>query len=462
MHQSQNPYYALMTMELFSDQGTIKRSLDAKMIWNGCVLNYIKNTRSNDGFEIFKKDHDIFSLTEDELSRVNTKLVRMGKNDSSQNNWDLNLLDFNEIKLSNIRISNEFNIDNFIIPSKIDFEHCQFSKKTSFNNTQFLWLANFSNVTFEDTVEFINTEFEEAIFTNAQFKKKTIFQSTKFNGLATFDDAIFNDYIYFNEKVVFNREARFNRSEFKNIANFTHCIFRRNANFNHSIFSSNLIMNLATTHEDIDFSNVRFLSGANFDACDFTYPPQFFECNLHENTTFKHFNWPVPKFEHEALIFIPRYERLKLLMNRQNRYNSEHMFLREELKCREIALKKNKDKSLSDRFEICFSGIYGFASDYGWSISKPAIYLVILWFSLGTLIWGFETLYCNSEVGFLKSYAISFANLFNFLGFNKVYLSDEINSLSEISSVLSAIETILGIILMFLLLLALRNHYRMK
>ena len=52
--------------------------------------------------------------------------------------------------------------------------------------------------------------------------------------------------------------------------------------------------------------------------------------------------------------------------------------------------------------------------------------------------------------------------MFGFLGFSRTFLSDEIKTLTAFSEVVSATQTIVGLILFFLLGLALRNRFRIK
>ena len=65
-------------------------------------------------------------------------------------------------------------------------------------------------------------------------------------------------------------------------------------------------------------------------------------------------------------------------------------------------------------------------------------------------------------LGFGQSFALSVSNVFGFLGLSRTFLVDEIKTLTAASEIVSATQTILGLILFFLLGLALRNWFRIK
>ena len=196
-------------------------------------------------------------------------------------------------------------------------------------------------------------------------------------------------------------------------------------------------------------------------------PPKYFNADLHEDTRWKGIKvWPVPKGENaadEADYFIRSYERLKLLMAGQNKVHHELMFQRRELRCREIA----------EPHSLATWGyrIFRWLSDYGWSITRPAGGLVanvgLEWFLIYYFEWT-EFLLAKLTgktaelLGFGQSFALSVSNVFGFLGLSRSFLVDEIKTLTAASEIVSPTQTILGLILFFLLGLALRNRFRIK
>ena len=65
------------------------------------------------------------------------------------------------------------------------------------------------------------------------------------------------------------------------------------------------------------------------------------------------------------------YERLKLIMAEQRKFADEHMFLRQELRCREARYPGD--------FESVVSRIFGLLSFYGWSVTRPLKGLAFTW-----------------------------------------------------------------------------------
>jgi hypothetical protein len=146
------------------------------------------------------------------------------------------------------------------------------------------------------------------------------------------------------------------------------------------------------------------------------------------------------------------------------------MFQRRELRCRVAEV--TGDWRTREWWVAGASRLYGLLSDYGWDPVRPAIYLVYLWLVGWALIaradcWGYIVEHWANPipteyVGFWQSCALSFSNLFGFLGLNRTFLWDEIRTLTVFSQVVSAAQTVFGLILVFLLDLALRNRFRIK
>ena len=161
--------------------------------------------------------------------------------------------------------------------------------------------------------------------------------------------------------------------------------------------------------------------------------------------------------------FIRSYERLKLLMAGQNKVHDELMFQRLELRCREIA----EPHSLA----TWGSRMFGWLSGYGWSLTRPAGGLAanvgLGWWLIFCPEWADFHLgtWTDKAPEFLElgqSFALSISNVFGFLGLSRSFLSDEIKTLTAASEIVPATQTILGLILFFLLGPALRNRFRIK
>lgn len=113
--------------------------------------------------------------------------------------------------------------------------------------------------------------------------------------------------------------------------------------------------------------------------------------------------------------------------------------------------------------------MYGIISDYGWSYLRPTMGLALAWL-LGTMYFSFYVcregsltpntlLRCDFDMA-----ALSFSNLFSFLGIGRTLLTDEISKLDNVrfAEFIAGTQMVIGPILLFFILLALRNQFRMK
>ncbi|MFK7942674.1 MAG: pentapeptide repeat-containing protein [Paracoccaceae bacterium] len=249
---------------------------------------------------------------------------------------------------------------------------------------------------------------------------------------------------------------------FSGVANFRDATFSRYADFSDATFSG-----------DADFSDAKFKSKTVFANVTFqpprASPPQFYNAELHEDTSWERITtWPLPGPGHDASDFVRAYEKLKLLMDDKNKLYSEHMFHRLELQSRQIA----EPNTLATRA----SRLFGWVSDYGWSISRPATGLFVLalfgWmviFLNQALTYGADVI-CKTVDGQtvpgalmpLESVKLSISNIFGFLGFARTFMRDTLGCLTPLSEIVSMAQSFLGVIFLFLMVLALRNRFRIK
>lgn len=273
-----------------------------------------------------------------------------------------------------------------------------------------------------------------------------------------FDDAVFLGGASFNV-ATFQSDAHFNRTQFEGKTSFRECTFRsdlfflevnnrRVLDFSGALFGGRSIFNGS------DFSSsVRFSSTTLHEASFEKEPPEMFDANFLGGVEFLQTKWPVPAFGWHAARARRSYERLKFLMDERKKVHDEHFFHRLEMKCREVEV--GLLNSIPSRLFRLFS-------NYGWSLRRPALALVIT-FALGWVqILHVETGLQNALINSNSAAALSFSNTFGFLGLSSTFLSDELNSLSSPSQVTSAIQTILGLFFFFFLAMALRNRFRMS
>jgi hypothetical protein len=136
-------------------------------------------------------------------------------------------------------------------------------------------------------------------------------------------------------------------------------------------------------------------------------------------------------------------------MERLKKHEDEQAFFAKELRAR-----RETYPALSTNRSLNF--FYELLSNYGQNVVKPLLWLLLL-FALGTGL--FVSLPVSRGVAHLsldRAAGLSFANIFSFLQ------KREMTSYSGPAQVIGAIEAIVGLMLLFLLGLALRNKFRMK
>jgi hypothetical protein len=187
----------------------------------------------------------------------------------------------------------------------------------------------------------------------------------------------------------------------------------------------------------------------------FAQPPEFFGATLHEATTWRDVIWPVPpENRQKAAEYVEAYERLKLEMDKLKKHGDELDFFARELQCRRVVDGFWKGLPIA---------VYGFVSDYGRSYTRP-LALLVATVLVGAIIFAaHEASFWVPLLGYVsKAIGISFANTLSLLG--KPLLRPDV-VLAEYPDWLKAvatIQTILGIVLLFLFGLGVRNRFRMK
>ena len=237
------------------------------------------------------------------------------------------------------------------------------------------------------------------------------------------------------------------------------------------MFKQETGFNGSTFHARVDFSNAEFLSQTSFGSIREdgeppkplrlkSEPPRFFGAKLHEDTDWTDIQWPpIPTEKYAALEHRRIYERLKLLMEEKSKFHDEFFFFQKEMQCWAAA----QSRGLT-RFSI---RAFGWLSEYGWSIRRPLLGLYLTWVVGALVLFGLEfadhAFWGGTE--HLKPWqaiGLSTSNIFAFLGMGFHITRDELLSLTGYSEVVAGAQMFLGPLFLFLLVLALRNRFRIK
>jgi hypothetical protein len=214
---------------------------------------------------------------------------------------------------------------------------------------------------------------------------------------------------------------------------------------------------LARFLEDAVFRNAEFTAITTFTSARFAVRvPDFRGAKMHEATEWHGVTWPPPP-QHESLApdQVYAYERLKQEMERLKKHEDEQFFFRQELRA-----KRGMMEPWSG--EWILNVLYGAVSDYGHSIGKPLFGLYLLFASGIFVLWSIPV-FKESGMNFFSVASLGFVNVFSFLPARRDVLTDEVvRNLSAAAHVVGALQSVLGLVLLFLLGLALRNRFRMR
>ena len=395
---------------------------------------------------------------------------------------------------------------NFQFPGEVSFISAKFSGNVSFESVEFHYDASFrrvifsascnwGNSTFTKIADFLEAEFKNlADFNNVMFLNDVDFDSTKFGGGAIFRSAEFKGRASFQEATFFRRAlftdtkfkngadyidatflglTAFHNSEFEGGAMFLQCSFKSGVSFGGSSFKKFAIFKAVSGKGLFSLSNVKFISLPDFTEAHFEEAPLFDDVELKPE-----------RFEksqaHETKLNLPSHWRaLKRLAIQAHDHERELQFFKGEI----IARRGTEDKLTHARF--WFGWLYQLLSDFGRSIWLPLFWLGISLLLFATIYvyqsptdWNqllIEPASCIDGSGDSRIVAlgVSVINAFPFAAIsssdllNQYYaclygIHESVPVIPYIVTFASVIQFFVSALLLFLFVLAVRNHFRIK
>ncbi len=377
--------------------------------------------------------------------------------------------------------------------------------QADFKNTKFLDVANFKNAKFMDLADFaVGTRFEGATFADsARFDDVTFESSVYFNDATFEDEACFvgvkfkKDAIFAGSKFApkvgsegdsFGR-VRFRKSMFMGEADFDQVKFVKAVDFTGANFKDRVNFKAARFEDQANFNDASFKATTSFNGVLFKQPPMFFETSLHEDTDFGGVDWREAESSYARSWWggirtpatgnrtnsgyislgvdeaVRAWDRLALIMSKLEKLPDRHMFYRLRMR----AQRKQDGYGLLS----AVNWLFDVSSDYGWSVYRALAWWFGHWFFMAiVLCFGTSHAPATSGCGSVlwNSVRTSFANAHAFLGLASKdgYLFNARECLaaaSHASSILSAVgvlQSVLGPILLFLVMLTLRNRFRLR
>lgn len=389
-------------------------------------------------------------------------------------------MDFSDIKID----------DNIFFSGRIligaDFRNSEFEHKANFSNAYFLGLTHFDKAKFRleirdglsDGISFRSTEFHNTVYFNStEFMFRTRFDGAKFYSAAYFRDAIFGP-----ERKTGKSPAgflSFKNCQFQSETDFTGAKFDYGVGFEDSEFHDTTKFDGARIQRAINFTNAKFRNTTSFRNSAFGEPPKFYEAVLHEDTDFSNVDfrgaektyfrpWRCGKDTDSIKMYagaaVRAWDRLALIMSQREKLAERHEFFR---------LKMRAQRIRDGRCLLSMANwLFDKTSDYGWSISRA-----FTWWAghivIGMFLMLFTSISDSSGIhvwlqALRDSFFLSFANAHAILGLASIdgylYGAREnmyANALSaSYLDLVGTLQIVFGPFFLFLVLLTLRNRFR--
>jgi uncharacterized protein YjbI with pentapeptide repeats len=376
------------------------------------------------------------------------------------------------VDFSNTHFARPVNFFDFQFPRAVDFRSATFAGEANFTNANFSSKADFTSATFSGDANFSRAQFNTGgvDFQFATFSAKVSFRS------ATLVDpnlrsVTFSDHANFTGARFFGTlRADFLSAMFSGVTDFGSAMFNVEANFCSAIFFGAASFLSAKFRKTADFSAARFLSSIQFDDATFEartifagahfkgQVPDFRGATMHAATEWHDAIWPKPPWRKKAAQQqVYAYERLKQEMEQLKKHEDEQKLFRRELRARRRLLWTHPGEWL-------LNVVYQALSDYGNSWKRPLFCLIGI-IAVGAAIFARAPLYCEAPMPITLATRLSLANVFLFLPDKREMVMSPQTAECLLNPTLQAISTaqsLLGVVLLFLLGLALRNRFRMR
>jgi len=315
------------------------------------------------------------------------------------------------------RFEDQANFNSVIFGSEVVFENAFFGTLSNFHKSHFSGPVWFSDARFGKIVNFGQVIFASiACYDRASFDEDAIFLTAKFNGETFFEQSSFDNNVNFTE-CSFGNGTSFKQATFSGQANFEHAVFGHEASFERTTFGKitsfhatkfgQLTKFLKSKFNGyVNFVDAEFEAGLSFKQAEFEGLAKFHGCKFHQDTSFAEAEFAVPgqgagfwvdfwlknhgfadtKLEvttEQAEQYQRAFRALRQHMEDLRNHEQEMKFSRLEKKSQEQRT-GSKDVPFSVRW---LSRIYGFIADYGQSVWRPVIGLIVLFLVASVAYW---------------------------------------------------------------------------
>jgi uncharacterized protein YjbI with pentapeptide repeats len=349
-----------------------------------------------------------------------------------------NLEDLSNILICHPDTGAPINLENHQLPA-VTFKGAVFAGKADFGRATFMGEANFMEAMFTG----------EANFWGAKFAGKANFWKATFAGKARFTEATFTGEAQFLQ-ATFMSEADFQHAEFLGITIFREAHFKQVASFHAARFSKTVSFRGSDWGAVPDFIGTAWKDGVAI--ADFV--------QLQTQLNKGELDWRNPSTSDPAPI-TDRLQALRKMARDADDRPRELDYFALELQAR-----YQGKGAWAKRFLV---NLYGWFSDYGRGILLPFLWLLVLWllFALGYLclaVGGCALL--TVPVALKEPLLLSLVNILPTLGAGSMARESSLKALYGCDvptsvHLIAVVEGVIGLILLFLIALGLRNRFRL-
>ncbi|MGM8227628.1 pentapeptide repeat-containing protein [Cellvibrio sp. ARAG 10.3] len=255
------------------------------------------------------------------------------------------------------------------------FEKAIFKKMAFFPASQFFEAANFSHTEFGGNAFYNGSQFSLRTLNELDSIKENIdFSGAKFHGSADFSAS---DWKALTRYYQSNFETRKKQAieEGLDPGSISAASFR-GANFSKSVIFNGRVFTGPVDFGPLDESSDRDVSHKNSKATVFKSAPHFYECKIHQNSSFYKAQFPPPSGDHQAA---GAYCALKLAFSQKQDLRMEQLFFKLEM----------QEEALLNKRQYWLYRLYTVTSDYGFSTSRPLLLLILTPWILASISYAF-------------------------------------------------------------------------
>lgn len=277
--------------------------------------------------------------------------------------------------------------ENSTFDAEADLGRSRFKGDVSFLGAKFAGVTIFFKSKFEGSAEFSSAQFHrEARFRRSEFSSTADFDSVKFRATAAFSNSKFDAIAHFSNST-FEGQAEFNYVSFASTARFSRASFHNTADFDLAVFKGYTDFGRSAFSRSATFIAIKGESYFTLEDAAFTDVPDFQQAHFAESPRLDIAQIAPPNLIQRGLDQSARWRALKRLAIQAHDHEREQIFFAEEIK----ALRGAQDRLLPNPINLFREGApvwqggarywaglcYQAFSDFGRSMLRPILWWLI-------------------------------------------------------------------------------------